>query len=197
MGQHVVVHVDGGAVVDWVSQTLGEDGLACVRRQAKQEEASLSCRKPVDRLSKNKKKCNYSFTVLVHFCIMATLPCRLWWFETSASCQPGWKAVWTCQKQNAGRALAPHWWTPPSSPRTSQLAGGSRWCRGNAPASSASLRRPLADRRPAVPAAAPSAGRGGARGWWWTCPLWLLPPGHNRTRSALMLLTTIGLLSGR
>lgn len=143
------------------------------------------------------KKCNYLLTVLVHFCVMATLPCRLWWFETSASCQPGWKAVWTCQKQNAGRALAPHWWTPPSSPRTSQLAGGSRWCRGNAPASSASLRRPLADRRPAVPAAAPSAGRGGARGWWWTCPLWLLPPGHNRTRSALMLLTTIGLLSGR
>lgn len=50
VGQHVVVHVDGGAVVDGVSQALGEDGLAGVRRQAEQEEAGLSSRQAVDRL---------------------------------------------------------------------------------------------------------------------------------------------------
>lgn len=50
VGQHVVVHVDGGAVVDGVTQTLGEDGLARVRGQAKQEEASLSSREAIDRL---------------------------------------------------------------------------------------------------------------------------------------------------
>ena len=50
MGQHVVVHVDGGAVVDWVAQTLGENSLTCVWRQAKQEEAGLSRREAVDRL---------------------------------------------------------------------------------------------------------------------------------------------------
>lgn len=49
MGQHVVVHVDGGAVVDGVTQTLSEDGLARVRGQAKQEEAGLSSREAVDR----------------------------------------------------------------------------------------------------------------------------------------------------
>lgn len=50
VGQHVVVHVDGGAVVDGVAQTLGEDGLARVRGQAEKEEAGLSCRKAVDGL---------------------------------------------------------------------------------------------------------------------------------------------------
>lgn len=60
VGQHVVVHVNRGAVVDWVSETLSEDCLARVRRQAKQEEASLSGRKSVDWLSKEwrKKKSN-------------------------------------------------------------------------------------------------------------------------------------------
>lgn len=33
-GEHVVVHVDGAAVVDGVAQPLGHDGLAGVRRQA-------------------------------------------------------------------------------------------------------------------------------------------------------------------
>lgn len=50
VGQHVVVHVDGGAVVDGVTQTLSEDGLARVRRQAKQEEAGLCSREAVDGL---------------------------------------------------------------------------------------------------------------------------------------------------
>jgi len=40
-GQHVVVHVDGAAVVDGVSEPLGHDGLAGVRRQPQLEEASL------------------------------------------------------------------------------------------------------------------------------------------------------------
>lgn len=30
VGQHVVVHVDGGTVVDGVAQPLAQDGLACV-----------------------------------------------------------------------------------------------------------------------------------------------------------------------
>lgn len=50
MGQHVVVHVDRGAVVDGVTQTLSEDGLARVRWQAKQKEAGLSSREAVDGL---------------------------------------------------------------------------------------------------------------------------------------------------
>lgn len=50
VGQHVVVHVDGGAVVDGVTQTLSEDCLACVRGQAKQEEAGLCSREAVDGL---------------------------------------------------------------------------------------------------------------------------------------------------
>lgn len=40
-GQHVVVHVDGAAVVDGVAQALGHDDLAGVRRQAQLEEARL------------------------------------------------------------------------------------------------------------------------------------------------------------
>lgn len=52
VGQHVVVHVDGGAVVDGVTQTLSEDGLARVRRQAEQEKAGLSSREAVDRLKR-------------------------------------------------------------------------------------------------------------------------------------------------
>lgn len=50
MGQHIVVHVDGGAVVDGVPQTLSEDGLARVWGKAKQKEAGLSRRETVDRL---------------------------------------------------------------------------------------------------------------------------------------------------
>lgn len=40
-GQHVVVHVDGAAVVDGVAQPLGHHRLAGVRRQAELEEAGL------------------------------------------------------------------------------------------------------------------------------------------------------------
>lgn len=40
-GQHVIVHVDGAAVVDGVAQPLGHDGLARVRRQAQLEETRL------------------------------------------------------------------------------------------------------------------------------------------------------------
>ena len=56
MGQHVVVHVDGGTVVDGVPQTLGEDGLARVRGQAEQEEAGLSRGKTVDRLARGERR---------------------------------------------------------------------------------------------------------------------------------------------
>lgn len=133
--------------------------------------------------------CAKSENRLVHL-FLASSPCQPWWFGTSAWYQPGWKATWTGQRRSVGKAPAPHWWTPPGSAKTSQWAGGSRWCHGNAPASSASRRRPPAAHRPAAPAAALSAGRGGARGWWWTCPLWLLPPGHKGTTSALILLRT-------
>lgn len=40
-GQHVVVHVDGAAVVDGVAQPLSHDGLARVRWQAQLEETRL------------------------------------------------------------------------------------------------------------------------------------------------------------
>lgn len=50
MGQHIVVHVDGGAVVDGVTQTLSEDGLARVWGKAEQKEAGLRRREAVDRL---------------------------------------------------------------------------------------------------------------------------------------------------
>lgn len=49
-GQHVVVHVNGAAVVDGVAQPLGHDGLAGVGRQAQLEEARLGCRQAVVRL---------------------------------------------------------------------------------------------------------------------------------------------------
>lgn len=50
VGQHIVVHVDGGAVVDGVTEALSEDGLARVWGEAKQKEAGLSRRETVDRL---------------------------------------------------------------------------------------------------------------------------------------------------
>lgn len=49
-GQHVVVHVDGAAVVDGVAQPLGHDGLAGVGRKAQLEETGLGCRQAVVRL---------------------------------------------------------------------------------------------------------------------------------------------------
>lgn len=49
-GQHVVVHVDGAAVVDGVAKPLGHDGLAGVRRQTQLEEAGLRRRQAVVRL---------------------------------------------------------------------------------------------------------------------------------------------------
>lgn len=54
VGQHVVVHVDGGAVVDGVAQTLGEGDLARVRGQTQQEEACLSSGEAVYRLGGEK-----------------------------------------------------------------------------------------------------------------------------------------------
>lgn len=56
VGQHVVVHVNGGTVVDGVTQALGEDGLARVGGQAKQEEAGLSSRESVHRLDQTRSK---------------------------------------------------------------------------------------------------------------------------------------------
>lgn len=56
MGQHVVVHVDGGAVVDGVAQPLGQDGLAGVGRQAQQEEARLCRGEAVDGLRRRRKR---------------------------------------------------------------------------------------------------------------------------------------------
>lgn len=50
MGQHVVVHIDGRAVVDGVTQALSEDGLACVWGKAEQKEACLCRGKAIDRL---------------------------------------------------------------------------------------------------------------------------------------------------
>lgn len=117
-------------------------------------------------------------------------PCPLWWSGTSARCRPGWTAGGSGPRRSAGRARAPRWWTPPGSARTSPPAGGSLSRRGSAPASSASPRRPRAGRTPAAPAAAPSAARGGARGWWPTCPPWLPTPAQHGTASALILLTT-------
>lgn len=56
MGQHIVVHVDGGAVVDGVTQTLSEDGLARVWGKAEQKEAGLRRREAVDRLEMIREK---------------------------------------------------------------------------------------------------------------------------------------------
>lgn len=67
VGQHVVVHVDGGAVVDGVTQTLGEDSLARVWRQAKQEEAGLSSGEAVDGLREMMRReyfCKYEYLFL-------------------------------------------------------------------------------------------------------------------------------------
>lgn len=54
MGQHIVVHVDGGTVVDGVTQALSQDGLARVRWEAEQKEAGLSRRKAIERLKEMK-----------------------------------------------------------------------------------------------------------------------------------------------
>lgn len=128
VGQHVVVHVDGGAVVDGVTQTLCEDGLARVRGQAKQEEAGLCSRKAIDRLKEMIRGaffivCTVNMFVFVNRLgnsLVMTSPYQPWWFGTSAWYQLGWKATWTGQTQNVGTALAPHWWTPPSSAKTNQ-----------------------------------------------------------------------------
>lgn len=56
VGQHVVVHVDGGAVVDGVAEPLGHDSLAGVGRQAQQEEARLRRGEAVDRLRQARKQ---------------------------------------------------------------------------------------------------------------------------------------------
>lgn len=56
MGQHVVVHVNGGAVVDGVAQPLSENGLARVRGKAEQKEAGLSCREAIDRLKETSRE---------------------------------------------------------------------------------------------------------------------------------------------
>lgn len=65
MGQHVVVHVDGGTVVDGVPQTLSEDGLARVRGQAEQEEAGLSSREAVDGLKEMIREKKHLLCVLL------------------------------------------------------------------------------------------------------------------------------------
>lgn len=140
-----------------------------------------------DRTTSNVTAVALCKVLLLKLLLLETLsPDPPWWSGTSGWCRLGWKATWTCRWRSAGKAPAPRWWTPPGSARTRRPAGGPRWRRGNAPASSASPRRPPAGRRPAAPAAAVSAGTAGARGWWWTCPLWLPPPGHDST-SALML----------
>lgn len=51
-GKHVVVHVNGAAVVDGIPQPLGHDGLTGVRRQTQLEEARLGCWEAVIRLSR-------------------------------------------------------------------------------------------------------------------------------------------------
>lgn len=67
VGQHVVVHVDGGAVVDGVTQALSEDGLAGVRGEAEQEEAGLRRGEAVYRLKENKRETIYIVGTLICF----------------------------------------------------------------------------------------------------------------------------------
>lgn len=50
VGQHVVVHVDRGAVVDRVAEPLSQDGLTGVGWQAQQEEARLRRGEAIDGL---------------------------------------------------------------------------------------------------------------------------------------------------
>lgn len=58
-GEHVVVHVDGAAVVDGVAQPLSHDGLAGVGRQTQLEETCLGSGKAVIRLRREQtdKEC--------------------------------------------------------------------------------------------------------------------------------------------
>lgn len=56
VGQHVVIHVDRGAVVDGVAEPLRQDGLTGVRRQAQQEEARLRRWEAVDGLRQRKER---------------------------------------------------------------------------------------------------------------------------------------------
>lgn len=83
MGQHVVVHVDGGTVVYGVAQTLSENSLTCVWGQAKQEEAGLSSREAVDGLEQMIRRKTLTIVVLVvvrvnsFIALLAlTLPCQ-------------------------------------------------------------------------------------------------------------------------
>lgn len=54
--QHVVVHVDGGAVVDGVAQTLGQHRLTGVGRQPQLEEAGLGSGQPIHRLQRKREQ---------------------------------------------------------------------------------------------------------------------------------------------
>lgn len=62
MSQHVVVHVDGGAVVDGVTQSFGQNGLTAVGGEAEEEEAGLSSRQAVHRLGGG-----FLFIIIIYF----------------------------------------------------------------------------------------------------------------------------------